>query len=180
MIFFDRPCTIQALYLEVFLMLPQTDSLVQWWKLQACLENQILRVCPPLWHPSFRKTKCFFLAHLWRFNIVGGLRDREVAYSASDSQGSSFESCVWRADSVISFIAPSSEVVLAQLSLYVHKGGLKPNSFHFTRCFLCNMQTLCSACAVYWCQPSIQRWISSVSTSKTLEQHCPSVELTCM
>ena len=29
-------------------------------------------------------------------SIVGSLRDREVACSASDRQGSNFESCVWR------------------------------------------------------------------------------------
>ena len=34
-------------------------------------------------------------------------------------------------DSVISFISPSSGGYLAQFSLYVHKGGLKPDSFHF-------------------------------------------------
>ena len=32
-------------------------------------------------------------------NIVGNLRDQEVACSASDRQGSNFESCVWRAAS---------------------------------------------------------------------------------
>ena len=31
-----------------------------------------------------------------KVNIVGSLRDREVACSASDRQGSNFESCVWR------------------------------------------------------------------------------------
>ena len=31
-----------------------------------------------------------------KLNIVGSLRDREVACSASDRQGSNFESCVWR------------------------------------------------------------------------------------
>ena len=30
-------------------------------------------------------------------NIVGSLRDRDVACSASDRQGWIFESCVWRA-----------------------------------------------------------------------------------
>ena len=34
-------------------------------------------------------------------------------------------------DSVISFISPSSGGYQAQFSLYVHKGGLKPDSFHF-------------------------------------------------
>ena len=58
------------------------------------------------------------------------LRDREVACSASDRQGSNFESCVWRTVSSQSSHHPQ-EVLLAQFSLYVHKGGLKPDSFHF-------------------------------------------------
>ena len=54
-------------------------------------------------------------------------RDREVACSASDRQGSNFESCVWR---TVSSHHPQ-EVLLAQFSLYLHKGGLKPDSFLF-------------------------------------------------
>ena len=53
-------------------------------------------------------------------SIVGSLRDREVACSASDRQGSSFESCVWRTVSSQSSHHPQ-EVLLAQFSLYVHK-----------------------------------------------------------
>ena len=63
-------------------------------------------------------------------SIVGSLRDREVACSASDRQGSNFESCVCRTVSSQSSHHPQ-EVLLAQFSLYVHKGGLKPDSFHF-------------------------------------------------
>ena len=66
-----------------------------------------------------------------KLSIVGSLRDREVACSASDRQGSNFESCVWRTVSSHSSHHPQ-EVHLAQFSLYVHKGGLKPDSFHFT------------------------------------------------
>ena len=62
-------------------------------------------------------------------SIVESLRDREVACSASDRQGSNFESCVWRTVSSQSSHHPQ-EVLLAQFSLYVHKGGLKPDSFH--------------------------------------------------
>ena len=65
-----------------------------------------------------------------KVSIVGSLRDREVAFSASDRQGSNFESCVWRTVSSQSSHHPQ-EVLLAQFSLYVHKGGLKPDSFHF-------------------------------------------------
>ena len=69
-------------------------------------------------------------------NIVGSLRDREAACSASDRQGSDFESCVWKTVSSQSSYHPQ-EVFLAQFSLYVHKGGLKPDSFHF----FCSMDT---------------------------------------
>ena len=65
-----------------------------------------------------------------KVSIVGSLRDREVACSASDRQGLNFESCVWRTVSSQSSHHPQ-EVLLAQFSLYVHKGGLKPDSFHF-------------------------------------------------
>ena len=65
-----------------------------------------------------------------KVSIVESLRDREVACSASDRQGSNFESCVWRTVSSQSSHHPQ-DVLLAQVSLYVHKGGLKPDSFHF-------------------------------------------------
>ena len=65
-----------------------------------------------------------------KVSIMGSLRDREVACSASDRQGSNFESCVWKTVSSQSSHHPQ-EVHLAQFSLYVHKGGLKPDSFHF-------------------------------------------------
>ena len=55
--------------------------------------------------------------------------DREVACSTSDRQGSNFESYVWRTVSSQSSHHPQ-EVLLAQFSLYVHKGGLKHDSFH--------------------------------------------------
>ena len=48
----------------------------------------------------------------------------------SDRQGSNFESCVWRTVSSQSFHHPQ-KILLAQFSLYVHEGGLKPDSFHF-------------------------------------------------
>ena len=58
-----------------------------------------------------------------KLSIVGSLRDREVACSALDRQGSRTVS------------SHSShhlqEILPAQFSLYVHKGGLKPDSFHF-------------------------------------------------
>ena len=79
---------------------------------------------------GLKETK-MFLPHLRvKVSIVGSLPDREVACSTSDRQGSNFESCVWRTVSSHSSHHPQ-EALLAQFSLYVHKGGLKPDPFHF-------------------------------------------------
>ena len=78
---------------------------------------------------GLKETKMFLPHPRVKDNIVGSLRDREVACSAPDRQGSNFESCVWRTVSSQSSHHPQ-EVLLAQFSLYVHKGGLKPDSFH--------------------------------------------------
>ena len=77
---------------------------------------------------GLKETKLFLPHPRVKVSIVGSLRDREVAYSATDRQGSNFESCVWRTVSSQSSHHPQ-EVLLAQFSLYVHKGGLKPDSF---------------------------------------------------
>ena len=79
---------------------------------------------------GLKETKSFLPHPRVKVSIVGSLRDREVACSVSDRQGSNFESCVWRTVSSQSSHHPQ-EVLLAQFSLYVHKGGLKPDSFHF-------------------------------------------------
>ena len=79
---------------------------------------------------GLKETKLFLPHPRVKVSIVGSLRDREVACSASDRQGSNFESCVWRTVSSQSSHHPQ-EVLLSQFSLYVHKGGLKPDSFHF-------------------------------------------------
>ena len=79
---------------------------------------------------GLKETKMFLPHPRVKVSIVGSLRDQEVACSASDRQGSYFESCVWRTVSSQSSHHPQ-EVLLAQFSLYVHKGGLKPDSFHF-------------------------------------------------
>ena len=79
---------------------------------------------------GLKETKMFLPHPRVKVSIVGSLRDREVACSASDRQDSNFESCVWRTVSSQSSHHPQ-EVLLAQFSLYVHKGGLKPDSFHF-------------------------------------------------
>ena len=94
---------------------------------------------------GLKETKMFLPHPRVKVSIVGSLRDREVACSASDRQGSNFESCVWRTVSSQSSHHPQ-EVLLAQFSLYVHKGGLKPDSFHFISSHL-NM--------FYWCIPYI-------------------------
>ena len=79
---------------------------------------------------GLKEAKMFLPHPLVKLSIVGILRDRGIASSASDGQGSNCESCVWRAVSSHSSHNPQ-EVLLGQSSLYVHKGGLKPDSFIF-------------------------------------------------
>ena len=85
-----------------------------------------------------KKTKMFLPHPYVKLSIVWILPDREVACSASDRQSLNFESYVWRAVSSHSSHHPQ-EVLLAQFSLYtyVHKSGLKPDSFHFIYIFPC-------------------------------------------
>ena len=45
---------------------------------------------------GLKETKMFLPQPRVKVSIVGSFRDREVACSASDRQGSNFESCVWR------------------------------------------------------------------------------------
>ena len=68
---------------------------------------------------SLKETRNVFPHPRVKVSIVGSLRDREVACSASDRLGSNFESCVWRTVSSQSSHHPQ-EVLLAQFSLYVH------------------------------------------------------------
>ena len=93
---------------------------------------------------GLKETKLFLPHPRVKVIIVGSLRDREVACSASDRQGSNFESCVWRTVSSQSSHHPQ-EVLLAQFSLYVHKGGLKPDSFHFD-----TREADSPACSLWW------------------------------
>ena len=80
---------------------------------------------------AFLKETKMFLSHpRVKVSIVGTLCDREVACSASDRQGSNLESCVWKTVSSHLSHHPQ-EVLLAQFSLYVHKGGLKLSPIHF-------------------------------------------------
>ena len=94
---------------------------------------------------GLKETKMFLPHPRVKVSIVGSLRDREVACSASDRQGANFESCVWRTVSSQSSHHPQ-EVLLAQFSLYVHKGGLKPDSFHFI--LLCHISV--RNCLIYF------------------------------
>ena len=45
---------------------------------------------------GLKETEMFLLHPRVKVSIVGSLRDREEVCSASDRQGSNFESCVWR------------------------------------------------------------------------------------
>ena len=93
---------------------------------------------------GLKETKLFLPHPRVKVSIVGSLRDREVACSASDRQGSNFESCVWRTVSSQSSHHPQ-EVLLAQFSLYVHKGSLKPDSFHYIKHIMHENRHLCIA-----------------------------------
>ena len=97
-----------------------------------------------------------------KVSIVGSLRDREVACSASDRQGSNFESCVWRTVSSQSSHHPQ-EVLLAQFSLYVHKGGLKPDSFHFTWSHFCEFK--CDFGTLHEVYRIRELWISMIGSA---------------
>ena len=91
------------------------------------------------------------------FSFTWCLRDREVACSASDRQGSNFESCVWRTVSSQSSHHPQ-EVLLAQFSLYVHKGGLKPDSFHYFHVVFSPVRLGCGLSSVDIRKPAGRRW----------------------
>ena len=99
--------------------------LISGWRIK-CIEFGVRFPVSAVW----KKQKMFLLQPLVKVSIVVSLRDREVACSASDRQGSNFESCVWRTVSSQSSHHPQ-EVILAQFSLYVHKRGLKPDLFVF-------------------------------------------------
>ena len=81
-------------------------------------------------HGVSKQAKLFLPHPLVKLSIVGSLRDRGVACSPSDLQGLNFESCVCRAVSS----HHSQEDLLARCSLYVHKSGIKPDSFLFIHC----------------------------------------------
>ena len=106
---------------------------------------------------GLKETKMFLPHPRVKVSIVGSLRDREVACSASDRQGSNFESCVWRTVSSQSSHHPQ-EVILAQFSLYVNKGGLRPDSFHFIFIYTCMVRKLQVHHLQRW--PQYQHWVN--------------------
>ena len=112
---------------------------------------------------GLKETKMFLPHPRVKVSIVGSLRDREVACSASDRQGSNFESCVWRTVSSQSSHHPQ-EVLLAQFSLYVHKGGLKPDPFHFIYLYKLIMQILLR-------KNSPQRWRNANKAENARNMH---------
>ena len=57
----------------------------------TCLESRRSRVRTPL---KLQRNKMFLACSLLKIFIVGSLRDREVAASASERQGSNFKSYV--------------------------------------------------------------------------------------
>ena len=68
---------------------------------------------------DWKETKMFLPHPRVKVSIMGSLCGRGVTCSASDRQGSNFESYVWRTVSSQSSHQPQ-EVLLAQFSLYVH------------------------------------------------------------
>ena len=111
-----------------FLPVCKTEGTIEWIYRFRCLSRQSSGLGSR--SRRLKKQKMFLPHPRVRVSIVGSLRDREVAYSASDRQGSNFESFVWRTVSSQSSHHPQ-EVLMAQFSLYVNKGGLKPESFYF-------------------------------------------------
>ena len=107
---------------------------------------------------GLKETKMFLPHPRVKLSIVGSLRDREVACAASDRQGSNFESCAWRTVLCQSSHHPQ-QVFLAQFSLYVHKGGLKPDSFSQSSSFHCSCANL-NFCVMCFMGPAMntEQW----------------------
>ena len=80
---------------------------------------------------GLEETKMFHPHPPVNLGIVRSLRNREVACSASDRQGSGIKSFVWKAR-LSHLYLHTHNFLLAQFSLYmyVQKSGLKPDSFN--------------------------------------------------
>ena len=75
---------------------------------------------------GLKKKQKMFLPHpRVKVSIVGSLRDREVACSASETARARISNPVSGGQCHL------KDFILAQFSLHVHKGGLKPDSFYF-------------------------------------------------
>ena len=122
---------------------------------------------------GLKETKMFLTHPRVKLSIVGSLRDREVACSASDLQDSNFESCVWGTVSSHSSHHPQ-DVLLAQFSLYVHKGGLKPDSFHFLLGWWVDSWLLATS-TPGMCETLGYCWFDAGPTSKTTALYRPSI-----
>ena len=107
-------------------ILSLSGSLVHWLKLSSWKIGD--RGFVPRSGIQVSKKKMFFPCSLGHIEYC-----REppwgIACSASDRQGSNFESCVWRTMSLRSSHHPQ-EVRLDEFGLNVHKCDLKPHSFH--------------------------------------------------
>ena len=96
----------------------------------AYLESRISLARTSLWAFKFQRNKVFLPRSLVKIQYCEEPLWLRGSVLGPRLQGSNFESCVWRAVSSHSSHHPQ-EVLLAQFNLYVHKGGLKPHSFHF-------------------------------------------------
>ena len=125
---------------------------------------------------SLKETQMFLPHPLIKLSIVGSLRHREVACLASELQSLDFKSCVLR--TVSSHLSHhAQEVLLAQFSLYVHKSGLKPDSFHFplvkSSWRYCNSGSFfcCRRCCCrYWC--CFRRHLCRQNCCRRCRCHC--------
>ena len=81
-----------------------------------------------------------------------------IVYSSLDRQGSNFDACVWRAVPLHSSHNPR-EVILAQLSLCVHKCGMKPRSlvYSFIHTLQENSHRFSTYITMFLIQPSRSR-----------------------
>ena len=94
----------------------------------ACFESRRSRVRTPLCPQSFKGAQ--FPRWFAKIQYCGQPPWQRGSVLSLRPAGSNFESRVWRAVSPHSSHHPQ-DVLLSQFGLYVHKGGLKPHSFHF-------------------------------------------------
>ena len=75
---------------------------------------------------DLKETKMFLPHPRVKVSIVGSLRDRDVACSASDRQGSNFESCVWTGQCHLNHLTILRRFCWPSLAYMC----TKPDSFH--------------------------------------------------